>query len=58
VGTGGRSCTGLASRALFEARLDGMDLDELSLEGKPNSDMFLRCTEGLGAGFRRRITFL
>jgi HAD superfamily hydrolase (TIGR01509 family) len=34
---------------LFDARLDGIDLRELALKGKPDPDMFLRCAEALGA---------
>ncbi|OGB26909.1 MAG: hypothetical protein A3I66_20945 [Burkholderiales bacterium RIFCSPLOWO2_02_FULL_57_36] len=34
--------------ALFDTRLDGIDLDELGLKGKPNPDMFLHAVEALG----------
>ncbi|HXD07252.1 MAG TPA: beta-phosphoglucomutase family hydrolase [Burkholderiaceae bacterium] len=33
---------------LFDARLDGIDVDELALRGKPDPDMFLKCAELLG----------
>jgi alpha,alpha-trehalose phosphorylase len=42
---------------LFDAQLDGIDLDELGLEGKPNPDMFLRCAEALGAAPGRTVVF-
>lgn len=34
--------------ALFDARLDGIDLGELGLKGKPDPDMFLKSAESLG----------
>lgn len=34
--------------ALFDTCLDGIDLDELGLKGKPDPDMFLHATKALG----------
>jgi alpha,alpha-trehalose phosphorylase len=34
--------------SLFDARLDGVDLEEQGLKGKPDPDMFLRSAETLG----------
>jgi alpha,alpha-trehalose phosphorylase len=42
---------------LFDARLDGVDLDELGLKGKPDPDMFLRCAEALGTTPGRALVF-
>lgn len=47
--------TGVAR--LFDARLDGVDLDELGLKGKPDPDMFLRCAEALGTAPGRALVF-
>lgn len=44
---------GIAS--LFDARLDGIDLGELGLAGKPDPDMFLKCAERLGVAPGRAI---
>ncbi len=33
---------------LFDARLDGLDADQLGLRGKPHPDPFLECAERLG----------
>jgi beta-phosphoglucomutase family hydrolase len=46
---------GIAS--LFDVRLDGIDLAELGLEGKPDPDMFLRAAQSLGAGPGRSLVF-
>ncbi|MDO9219208.1 MAG: beta-phosphoglucomutase family hydrolase, partial [Lacisediminimonas sp.] len=35
--------------ALFDARLDGIDLDQLKLKGKPDPDMFLSMADTLGS---------
>ncbi|MEJ7930205.1 beta-phosphoglucomutase family hydrolase [Ramlibacter sp. AN1015] len=43
--------------ALFDARLDGVDLDALGLKGKPDPDMFLRCAEQLGVPAGRTLVF-
>lgn len=42
---------------MFDARLDGIDLDALGLKGKPDPDMFLRCAADLGAPPGRAIVF-
>lgn len=42
---------------LFDARLDGVDLGELGLRGKPDPDMFLRCVETLGTAPARALIF-
>jgi beta-phosphoglucomutase family hydrolase len=41
--------------ALFDTRLDGIDLDELGLQGKPHPDMFLHATQALGISPRRAM---
>ena len=46
---------GIAS--LFDVRLDGIDLAELGLKGKPDPDMFLRAAQSLGAGPGRSLVF-
>lgn len=43
--------------ALFDARLDGIDLGELALKGKPDPDMFLKSAESLGAAPGRSLVF-
>lgn len=43
--------------ALFDARLDGIDLGELALKGKPDPDMFLKLAESLGAAPGRSLVF-
>lgn len=35
--------------ALFDARLDGIDLSEMQLKGKPDPDMFLQMADTLGS---------
>jgi beta-phosphoglucomutase family hydrolase len=46
----GRDILGSAGiAALFDTSLDGIDLEELRLKGKPNPDMFLRAADRLGA---------
>lgn len=47
--------TGVAR--LFDARLDGVDLVEMGLAGKPYPDMFLRCAEMLGVPAARSLVF-
>lgn len=42
---------------LFDVRLDGIDLAELELEGKPDPEMFLRCAQALGAAPARSVVF-
>ena len=42
---------------LFDDRLDGIDLGELSLKGKPEPDMFLKSAESLGAAPDRALVF-
>jgi beta-phosphoglucomutase family hydrolase len=42
---------------LFDARLDGIDLDLLQLQGKPDPDMFLRGAKELGVAPGRAIVF-
>lgn len=41
----------------FDARLDGIDLTELRLKGKPDPDMFLRCARALGVPPGRTLVF-
>lgn len=43
--------------ALFDARLDGIDLGELALKGKPDPDMFLKSAQSLGAAPSRALVF-
>lgn len=43
--------------ALFDARLDGIDIGELALKGKPDPDMFLKSAELLGVAPRRTLVF-
>ncbi len=43
--------------SLFDARLDGVDLDERGLKGKPDPVMFLDCAKSLGAAPGRTIVF-
>jgi beta-phosphoglucomutase family hydrolase len=43
--------------ALFDARLDGIDLDEMHLKGKPDPEMFLKCAEALGVAPGRALVF-
>ncbi|HEX2530239.1 MAG TPA: beta-phosphoglucomutase family hydrolase [Burkholderiaceae bacterium] len=43
--------------ALFDACLDGVDLDALGLKGKPHPDMFLRAAERLGSAPQRTMVF-
>ena len=43
--------------ALFDARLDGIDLGDLGLKGKPDPDMFLKSVESLGAPPGRALVF-
>jgi alpha,alpha-trehalose phosphorylase len=43
--------------ALFDARLDGIDLGELGLKGKPDPDMFLRSAQSVGVAPIRAIVF-
>jgi alpha,alpha-trehalose phosphorylase len=40
---------------LFDARLDGIDMDELGLKGKPDPDMFTRCAKALGVAPGRAV---
>lgn len=47
--------TGVAR--LFDARLDGVDLVEMGIAGKPAPDMFLRCAEMLGVPVARSLVF-
>jgi len=42
---------------LFDARLDGIDLRERGLKGKPDPQMFLKCAEALGTAPGRAIVF-
>ena len=42
---------------LFDTRLDGVDLDELALKGKPDPDMFLKSVELIGAAPGRALVF-
>jgi beta-phosphoglucomutase family hydrolase len=42
---------------LFDDRLDGIDLGELSLKGKPEPDMFLKSAQSLGAAPDRALVF-
>lgn len=42
----GREILGITGTdSLFDARLDGIDIGELGLAGKPDPDMFLKCAE-------------
>ena len=43
--------------ALFDARLDGIDMEEQGLEGKPHPGMFLKCAEALGVAPGRTLVF-
>lgn len=43
--------------SMFDVRLDGIDLDELRLKGKPDPEMFLRCAEKLGSLPGRALVF-
>ena len=43
--------------ALFDARVDGIDLDRLSLSGKPAPDMFLEAARRLGVFPARAVVF-
>jgi alpha,alpha-trehalase len=43
--------------ALFDARVDGVDLDRLGLRGKPAPDMFLEAARRLNAPPARAIIF-
>ena len=43
--------------ALFDARVDGIDLDDLSLAGKPAPDMFLEAARRLGVLPARAVVF-
>lgn len=43
--------------ALFDARLDGIDIDELGLRGKPDPDMFVKAAEALATSPRRALVF-
>ncbi len=43
--------------ALFDARVDGIDLDHLGLTGKPAPDMFLEATRRLGVPPTRTVVF-
>lgn len=43
--------------SLFDARLDGIDLDELSLKGKPDPDMFLQLSQMLDVPPSRALVF-
>lgn len=42
---------------LFDTRLDGIDLGELALKGKPDPDMFLKSADSLGAEPDRALVF-
>jgi beta-phosphoglucomutase family hydrolase len=46
-----------AIASLFDARLDGIDLDELSLRGKPDPDMFLKVSQSLDVPPGRALVF-
>ena len=41
--------------SLFDERLDGVDLEEQALKGKPEPDMFLRAAEALGVAPGRAL---
>jgi len=43
--------------SLFDARLDGIDLGDLGLKGKPDPDMFLKSAQSLGATPGRVLVF-
>jgi beta-phosphoglucomutase family hydrolase len=43
--------------SLFDARLDGIDLGDLALKGKPDPDMFLMSAQSLGAAPGRALVF-
>ncbi|MGZ6315177.1 MAG: HAD family hydrolase [Candidatus Limnocylindrales bacterium] len=43
--------------SLFDVRLDGIDLEQLSLKGKPEPDMFLKSAELFGATPGRCLVF-
>lgn len=43
--------------ALFDARVDGVDLDRLGLRGKPTPDMFLEAARRLGVRPARAVVF-
>lgn len=54
----GREILGIAGvESLFDARLDGVDIGELGLAGKPDPDMFLKCAEALGAAPGHTLVF-
>lgn len=54
----GREILALAGvEPLFDARLDGIDIGELGLAGKPEPDMFLKCAEALGAAPGHTLVF-
>jgi alpha,alpha-trehalose phosphorylase len=42
---------------LFDARLDGIDLEERGLKGKPDPETFVTCAEALGAAPGRAVVF-
>jgi beta-phosphoglucomutase family hydrolase len=43
--------------ALFDAQVDGIDIDRLGLSGKPSPDMFLEAAGRLGIPARRAVVF-
>ena len=43
--------------ALFEVRVDGTDIDQLGLNGKPAPDMFLETARRLGVAPLRAVVF-
>jgi HAD superfamily hydrolase (TIGR01509 family) len=43
--------------ALFDARVDGIDLDRLGLAGKPSPDIFLEAARRLGVSPMRAVVF-
>lgn len=42
---------------LFDVRLDGIDIEEAGLEGKPSPDAFVECVRRLGAAPARALVF-
>lgn len=49
------AATGIAS--LFDTRLDGIDLDERDLDGKPEPDAFVAAAEALGVAPAHAVVF-
>jgi len=61
VATSSKNCTEVLDAAgipdIFEAQVDGIDIESLDLEGKPGPDMFLEAARRLGVEPERCVVF-